>query len=110
MFKFFQKKQTVNVQDTNLAKISYYIDEVNQKPKLSVDLYDYSNESINALCDLIDLIYSDKLALETIAVIQNFLIEAKQEEALIRILLRLESKITEKKSSQGPCIKPSEMI
>jgi hypothetical protein len=109
MFNFFKRKQT---QEEAIASIQYYVDNTSEKPKLSVTLNDYSPKSIDALCNLIDLIYSDRLALETIGVIQNFLIEAGQEEALIQVLLKLEEKIakSQKQSSSSPCIKPSDML
>lgn len=125
MFKFFNffknqdtNKQTIaNDDDDILARISYIIKKNNDGGLIDVELNDYDDESVAALCKLLNILGNDVFFVDTISMIRSSLIQDNREDLLIKILAsvgnNIKQKLLNKHSSEKldePCIKPSDML
>lgn len=117
MFKFFQKKPLEEDKEDNLASISYIIKKDAKTAYVDIELKDYEEESIDALCQLLDILGSDLFYFDTINMVKSSLMQENKHDALIKILTRMNSKIRDKiynsitdSDKDEPCIKPSEMF
>lgn len=113
MFNFFKKKQ-IEPEDIELASIKIYISEKTKEPRITIDIEEYDEPSLNALAKLVNLLTEDSLVIETINIIKNFCIESKQEEVLLFLLSQIHNtqyikKMEEEQKNSKPCIKPSEL-
>lgn len=113
--KFFKKEPIENNQP--IAKLSYIVTNNSESPIVDVELQDYDDESIEALCNIIDVLSSDKSIVETVEIIKNSLVNRGKEEYLIKLFSRLgthaKSKIInsyKEKEYDEPCIKPSDAL
>lgn len=119
MFDFFfgkKQKNDTSIKKNIIASITYYITD-NSNPMIDISLGDYTDNSIKALCKLLDVLSKDACYLETLEMIKNGLVQDGQEEALIKVFTHISEqagkKITrvQKESAQDqPCIKPSDML
>jgi hypothetical protein len=120
LFNFFKKKpdnEKISESNEILAKISYIVFKDSDSTVVDVELEDYSDESIESLCHIIDTLAEDRAILETINIVKNALVEEGKEDCLIKIF-NLISKDTKAKIINGhkdskadePCIKPSEVF
>jgi hypothetical protein len=118
MFNLFQNKQEKK-EEIEYASVKFYITEPGKPPRVSVNIEDYGEESINSLCCIVSLLGEDFVTVETINVIKNFLLETDQETTFVSIAQKLGEmeafKMQFKKSKKHinnavePCIKPSEL-
>ena len=120
LFNFFKKKpdnEKTSEPNEVLAKISYIVFKDSDSTVVDVELEDYSDESIESLCYIIDTLAEDRAILETMNIVKNALVEKGREDCLIKIF-NLISKDTKAKIINGhkdskadePCIKPSDVF
>jgi hypothetical protein len=120
LFNFFKKKpdnEKTSEPNEVLAKISYIVFKDSDSTVVDVELEDYSDESIESLCYIIDTLAEDRAILETMNIVKNALVEEGREDCLIKIF-NLISKDTKAKIINGhkdskadePCIKPSDVF
>jgi hypothetical protein len=100
-----------------LANVSYAVYEDSPDIIIDIELDDYTDASINALCSIIENISSDVGVLNTINMIKDALVLAGEEEALLILLTKIGQNIvanaksrTEDKDDDPPCILPSDML
>lgn len=117
MFKFFQKKPLEDKDEENVASISYIVKKDAKTAYVDIELKDYEEESIAALCQLLDVLGSDLFYFDTINMVKTSLMQDNKHDILIKILTKINSKVrakiynsTQESSSTEPCIKPSEMF
>lgn len=118
LFNFLKKKTDNKINEELIdASVTYYIKRDSKSPVLNIEINNYDDQSIEALCKLLDLLNSESCYIETVEMIKNSLINDKREDILIKILTHVEQSITnkllkayEKKAKEEPCIKPSDMI
>ena len=120
LFNFFKKKpdnEKTSEPNEVLAKISYIVFKDSDSTVVDVELEDYSDESIESLCYIIDTLAEDRAILETMNIVKNALVEKGREDCLIKIfnLIIKETKakiINGHKDSKAdePCIKPSDVF
>ena len=118
MFKFFQKKPLEeDNKEENLASISYIIKKDAKTAYVDIELKDYEEEYIDALCQLLDILGNELFYFDTVNMVKTSLMQENKHDALIKILTKINSKIRAKIYSSNmesykdePCIKPSEMF
>lgn len=118
MFNLFQSKEEKK-EEIEYASVKFYITEPGEPPKVSVNIEDYGEESINSLCCIVSLLGEDFVTVETISVIKNFLLQTDQEKTFISIAqklgemeafkMQLKQNKSHIKQKLEPCIKPSEL-
>lgn len=119
LFNFFKKTDDnlENSPNDILASITYIATKDSDAPIVDVEMKDYNDESIKALCSILDILAYDKSLIETVEIIKNAMINDGHEENLIKIFSHI-SKNTKSKMLQtyknveedSPCIKPSEVF
>jgi len=112
MFKFLYKSnEDKTPKEDYIAKITYYISKENES-MVDISLENYEDKSINALCELINILSKDTIVVETINIIKHFLLKDNKQEELMKIFLCIEDivKMSENISGEKPIIKPSEML
>jgi hypothetical protein len=118
-FSFFKKSPVESTEKDNsiLASITYYVDKNSTGPVIDIALENYDEESINALCKLIDILGEDISYIETINMIKSALIADKQEDLLLKIFTHISQQsrnriLSAHKESikDETCIKPSDML
>ena len=99
-----------------IACISYKIGQ-DKVVTVDVTVEDYSAYPISQLCLILDLLASDNSYMQTIDILKQGFVNAKEEEALEQIYLHLSRQVsnkiinTLKETNQSqPCIKPSQML
>jgi|LakMenE18May11ns_1017448.scaffolds.fasta_scaffold9672661_2 hypothetical protein len=112
MFKFWKTKQ-IDLKD--LAKVEFAISTSGEKPKLNIELLSYDEQSLVALCDILEIFQGERVLIEMLNFIQSHFINSGKEEQLLKIFMILQEKsmldnILNHNKRQEPCIKPSEMI
>lgn len=123
MFKFFKIKKeepvSTEIDENNniAARIQYIMPKDSESTIVDVELGDYDEQSIEALCDLLDILSSDAFFVETINIIQSSLIRENKQDLLIKIFTRIGDSARRKlldtnkqDKKDEPCIKPSDMI
>lgn len=115
LFNFFKKQPIEKIPEEKIiAKISYCIISNSETPIVDVELEDYNDECINALCDILDILASDGLLAETLDIIKSAIINDQKEDQLIKIFTKLGNHTKNKilndfrEKSDEPCIKPSD--
>lgn len=119
MFEFFKKKPTPTPdkleQCNTLASITFFVSEHDEMPSIDVAMQDYSDESIIAICLLLQAITTDQGYIEAINMIKSGLIKDSRDDILIQILTTIEPTISKKlleraEKNKEPCIRPSDML
>ena len=123
MFEFLKKKtetttnepEEVN-EDDILASITYYYTK-DKEASVDISVASYDQESVDAMCALLNLLSGGTFYLETIDMLKDGLIRNGQEVMLINILTHISEhsrqkilKEQEDKLIDEPCIKPSSMV
>lgn len=118
--KFFTKEHnTKHIEDLelDLVRIAYFISSNDSTPSIDIELREYDDESIDALCKLLNILASDTFFLETIEMIRKGLLSNGREDLLIKIYSKIAAKSGEKilnshreNHKDEPCIKPSDML
>ena len=109
-----------DIHSDSLAAITYFIKRDTKEALIDVQINDYDNESIEALCSLLDILGNDRAYIDTINMIKTSLLNDHQEEILVKIIskigLHIKNKIMKPYNNDGedekdePCIKPSDML
>jgi hypothetical protein len=119
MFFNLLKKENDKPENNNniLASVTYVVLENSDSPLVDVEMSDYSDKSIQGLCQILDVLASDKSLIETVEIIKNAMISDGQGENLIKIFNHInkntKSKMIEsykERDEDSPCIKPSEVF
>lgn len=116
MFNFFKRKTVDQTEPQHKISITYLIDE-NDTPMIDIDLKDYSDDSIKALCSLLDILSKDAFYVTTVQMIYDTLSSNGKDEIVMNILTHISKQNTDKitsfmdknKESQV-CISPSDAV
>lgn len=102
--------------ESHVAGITYFVGTDGQV-QLDIEVFDYSNESMDALCRILNTLSMDSCYLSTLNMIRDQLTQEGQEEALVRIYNNVAKspndkavRVYTKKSQSKPCIRPSDML
>jgi hypothetical protein len=106
-----------NAEKQVLASITFVMEDNSEAPAVDVEIKDYSDQSIKALCVLIDTLAQEKSLLQTVEIIKNAMVEDENEESLVKMFSHI-SHYTKNKMINSykdqqidePCIKPSEVF
>jgi Ser-tRNA(Ala) deacylase AlaX len=106
-----------NQQDRITAAITYYYDPIDKDIKIDVAVKDYSEESINDLCNILNVLSNDKAYIQTVTIIRTSLAENENKDSLTKFLVNIGkqtnktfmSKLEEVVMNQ-PCVRPSDML
>lgn len=116
MFNFLRKQtKEPEIENKTLASITYVINTDNDNPIIDIQINDYDEKSIEALGSLLLTLSSDSCFIETTNIIRSLLIEDSRPDILIKLFSKIHNQFKEKmnnlhiKTSNTPCIKPSEM-
>lgn len=117
MFNFFNTKHEQPIDNETIASITYLIRKNENGALIDVSLGDYEDESIQALCSLLDILSNDSFYIDTISMIKNSLVEEGREDILATIFSKINSSFRNKiinsakeRIKNEPYIKPSEMF
>lgn len=121
MFNFFKKQEQIeemsqpNNEDQIQASVSYYV--VNGSNDVLIDVAIQDNDkSIDDLCKILDVLSQPKAYVETVNIIKDNLVENGDEEALMKVLIHVGKKTSQKiftaidEINNQPCIRPSDML
>lgn len=111
------KESHPNQQDQTTAAITYYYDPVDKDIKIDVAVKDYSEQSIDDLCNILEVLSNDKAYIETVNIIRTNLSENENKGSLTRFLVNIGkqanktfmNKLEEVVMNQ-PCVRPSDML
>jgi len=120
MFNIFKrnKEETEVEQEKELASVKFYITNVQDPPRVSINIDSYDNECINSLCCIVSLLSEEYLTVETINIIKQYMIENDKSDIFSSIALKLGEMEAFKKEFKStpesshitePCIKPSDL-
>lgn len=105
-----------NFDESKVAGITYFVG-IDGKLQVDVELFDYEEESITGLSQVLTALSMDNCYLQTVQMIQKTLSAEGQEEALLQIYNHLATspndkalRIHQEKQKNKPCIRPSEML
>jgi len=116
LFDFFKNKPAENNEnDDILARISYVITKNSKSTIVDVELENYDEKCIQALCNIISVLSDNKSLSETVEIIKDAMISDGQQDKLIQFFSFLDLKTKTKLLQSGkdvdePCIKPSEVF
>lgn len=100
--------------DKIIAKLSYCIIEGSKSPIVDVEIEEYNDKCIDALCDILDVLSQDGAFIETMGIVKDGMIADGQEEYLIKIFTHIGQKnkfrSSKTNNSNEPCIKPSDVL
>jgi len=106
-----------NTEQQVLASITFVMENNSDAPIVDVEIKDYSDQSIKALCVLIDTLAQEKSLLQTVEIIKNAMAEDENEESIVKMFSYIghytkNKMINSYKDQQidEPCIKPSEVF
>jgi hypothetical protein len=115
LFDFFKKKVDNELNDNIIAKVSYIITSNSDSPIVDVELESYDNNSIKALCSIVDILSHDKCITDTCEIIQSAMIEDGNSDNVVKFFSYLDIKTKNKLINikkyadlDEPCIKPSD--
>lgn len=116
MFNFFNHKPD-ETKDKTIASITYLVKTNDKQAFIDVQLVDYENESLEALCSLLDILGSDAFYVDTITMISDSLKKEGREDVLANLTSKLDNVLRKKlidsavkRLANEPYIKPSEMF
>lgn len=117
MFNFFNNKSDQPIDNEITASITYLIRKDKNGALIDVALSNYENESIEALCLLLEILGSDSFYIDTISMIKNSLVNKGREDVLAKIYTKIDENLKNKiinsakeRIKNEPYIKPSEMF
>ena len=116
LFKFFQKNnQNDDQPNETLAKISYIVSSKSDSIIVDVELNQYDEECILALCDIVDTLAQKKSLSNTVEIIKTGMTDDGQEDAIMSFISNLDHNtkkilINSYKNTDEPCIKPSDVF
>ena len=116
MFNFFNKKEKDEKPKTKWnnkgakACIVYYIEEEGI-PKVDIELEDYSDVSVEALCSLLYILGTDAGYIETLNVMKEGFTEHDRDDLFAKVAMQVALFTREEEEIvEGPCFKPSDML
>ena len=101
--------------DDMLVSINYFISKSNG-PMIDIEIKDYSDDSIDALLSMLDILMGDDFYMETLKMVTSGFVADGREDIVELIQTHLEgilaSKLitAQKELLEEPCIKPSDMM
>lgn len=119
MFNSQSKETDEQESEENIiASICYYVTNKDNSIMIDISLEDFENTSIDKLCEILKGLSEDKSYFETLEIVKNNLSKTQNEDALLRFLTNISiqsvgKKImsnVEKKISEQPCIRPSDLL
>jgi len=124
MFNFFKKKKPeiktpeeqfpLDEEDDNITvSIKFFMND--STPMVDVELRDYEEKTTDDLCKLVAALGTDQLYIETIEMIKTGLLEDAQGDTLLKLALHIGETLSKKhktieKTTERPCLKPSDML
>jgi len=116
MFNFFRKQKNTNEENINTKiSITYFIDEDNNAG-IDIMLRDYEEDSVSALCSLLDILSNDAFYINTVQMIQDNLTADEQNNIVMKILTHLAKQpnnrivtYNKNKKESQICVMPSEI-
>ena len=99
-----------------LAQVSYTILDDSPDILIDVELDEYNDSCINAMCMILETLSKESSVLTTINMIRDAMITDGEEEALLILLTKVGKEIIAKqhdekvKEQEKPCISPSDML
>lgn len=117
MFNFKKDEQPEEIPEEDfVASISYKIGK-DKIVNVDVLVEDYEANSIEKLCLILDLLASNGCYMQTVDILKEGFINAKEEKALEQIYVHLSQQVSDKimsamkeSNKSQPCIKPSQML
>ena len=98
MFDYFLKRKKQELENINKVSITYLIDSENV-PMIDILLNSYDEDSVEALCSLLDVLANNSFYVETVKMISENLAANGREDLLIKILTHIsnqkDNKITQ---------------
>jgi hypothetical protein len=120
LLKYFSKKDSAKENGKPLAEIRIYINENELSPTVDILLDEYSEQSIDALVNIIQSIQSQSCGLEIIKIVTDNMTKQGNSEALVYFLIKIGQEaekyaietqaIDRNQKKEEPCIKPSDML
>jgi len=114
LFKKQEESQKSAVE--NIVAITLYTNK-EITPFIDILLENYNEETLLALCKLLDVINNEQFYIQVIDIIKNAMLKDNEEEKLLRILSHISQqkqpkleRYAKEKLKDEPCIKPSDMI
>jgi hypothetical protein len=102
--------------ESKVAGVTYFVG-TDGNVQLDIEIFDYSNESIEGLCQILSTLSADSCYVSTINMIQEQLKEDRQDAALLKIYNHVAKTPNDKavrvytqKNKSKPCIRPSDML
>ena len=102
--------------ESHVAGITYFAG-TDGKVQLDIELFDYSNESMDALGHILTTLSMDSSYISTLNMIRDQLEEEGQADALLRVYNHIAKspsdkavRVYTKKTQSKPCIRPSDML
>lgn len=111
MFKFF-KKSNQETKEKPIAYLSLSVNKNDTIPRLNVKIEDYSDDSIIALCQILETFNSKEMQEEAYTIIKNFFMQDEETEAMIKFVETMQQiqQINVETQESQPYIKPSELM
>lgn len=97
--------------------MSYVVKRNSNGPLIDIELNDYNDESIGALCLILDILGNDMSYIDTINMIKECFLRENRHDLLVKVFSKINPNIKSKilnirkdKVKDEPYIKPSEMF
>lgn len=118
MFDFFNNKKLEDQEETNIvASITYLIKDNEDGIHIDVSLGDFEENSIDALCSLLDVLGNNNCYIDTINVVKQLFTKEERHDILVKMFTKIDANLRSKiiesakdRVKDQPCIKPSEMF
>jgi len=120
LFNFFKKnsdetyEQQQSQSNKTIVKLSYCMIEGAKTPIVDVEIEEYNDKCIDALCNILDVLSEEGSFIETMGIVKDGMIADGQEEYLIKIITHIgqKNKFRSSKALKDgePCIKPSDVL
>ena len=119
MFNFFKKnkeQESLPVENSKWnhqgakACVVYYIN-AGEDPQVDIELEDHTEESIEALCNLLFVLGTDGAYIETLNVMKEGFTQQGREDLFAKVAMQVAlfaGNVEE--SEEGPCFKPSDVL
>lgn len=124
MFNFFQKKHNEETNESQLIYedqtqvcITYLVNKDEKDVKIDISLEDYSDETLDKLCSILDVLSNEAGYIETVNILKNGLMKNGDESAMMKVLMHIGKQASKQFVKQvydqvknQPCIRPSDML
>lgn len=122
MFNIFgskpQKSEPESEEESDIiASITYLVKKNEDGVSIDVSLEDFEDQSIEGICEILEILGNDSCYIDTINIIKGLFINENRHDILVKIFSRIDSNVREKiinsaknRLKDQPCIKPSEVF